>query len=118
MKLEPTRTANSVAFIYLVREYLPVPDSRTHTWEVEGVTIHARLVANRSGVPDDAKTYVLTVDAADWTIEGRAVWRGDHLHAPAAVHTTVVRYVAPDVDPDCPEDELVARANAWLKGAL
>jgi len=96
--------ANCVGSQRLIRYLSPVEAT---SWDVEEVTITAKKVGNRTGVPKDASTWLYTLTGEGFTVQVRAVWHRGELMGPLKTHCRIVK-VTPDTD------DARRAYNGWL----
>lgn len=112
---ELIETANDAGFHHLVSRYLRLDDGET-VWSVEGASVEVEDAKRRTGVPADAKSVRYKVQHPDggWSFVGRAVWRGNKLFEPKAVHNVIESYNDDDGRYDGNDDAVAAAVNEWL----
>ena len=103
MKTSLLKIGNSISIQRLVSKCLG-PHAGTHL--LNGVTITARRIGNRTGV--EGQTFRYEIRGEGWEMQVRAAWDGDRLLTPLATHCVVTAY-APGTD------DSVRDANRWLR---
>ena len=85
-------SANSLMVQRFARSYL-VPGQGTEPLTIEGASIAAKRVANRTSVPADALTlsYLVEHPELGFAFRFRAVWREGQLFRPTATHVVIER---------------------------
>ncbi len=97
------KIGNSITVQRLVAKYLgPVAGTQA----LNGVTISARPIGNRTGVK--GQTFRYEIRGEGWEMQVRAAWDGDRLLTPLATHCVVAAY-SPTTD------DSVRDANRWLR---
>lgn len=85
-------TANALMVQRFARSYL-VPGQSPEIVTIEGASIAAKRVANRTSLPADAITHSYLVEHPElgFAFRFRAVWREGQLFRPTATHVVIER---------------------------
>jgi hypothetical protein len=103
--LEDYILANGIGSQVLIRNLDP---AEATSWNRNGVTISAKKIGTRSGVPKDASTWLYTLTAEQFVVQVRAVWHRGDLLRPLTTHCRVIK-IAPETAEAC------CSYNTWLR---